>query len=475
MAGMLLDGSIVTDRPDRVEVRDPFRGSVVDTVPIATSADIELALSAGEAGAREMAALPAHERAAILNRAADLLDGRVEAMASILSQEEGKPITEALGEVGRIPELLRLCAFEGTQLRGETLPIDAQKGAEGKVGYTVPTPVGLVLAITPFNYPILLVTHKVGPALAAGNAVILKPASATPLTALAFCEALVEAGLPPGALQCLYGPGGKVAEPLAADPRVRLVSFTGSAAIGDRLSRVTGPKRTLLELGSNCPMVVLEDADIELAASAAATGGYINAGQVCISVQRLVVDRRVAADLIDALKERVEAIAVGDPLSPETRLAAMVDEPQAARVEEWLGEAVDAGATLVSGGERDGAVLSPAIVTGVTPAMRAAREELFGPAVMVMAVDSPQEALAEANAGAYGLSASVFTGRIDEAFSFAAGVDTGMVMVNQSPLWRADLMPYGGRRASGHGREGPRYVVHEMTEPRTIVFHGVDR
>jgi len=252
------------------------------------------------------------------------------------------------------------------------------------------------------------------------------------------------------------------------------VSFTGSAATGDRLSRLAGPKRLLLELGSNCPMVVLADADVALAAAATATGGYINAGQVCISVQRVVVDRTIQGDYLDALLGLVRAIPVGDPLTPGTRLAAMIDAREASRVQGCIAEAVRDGATLATGGEREGAVMTPAVVTGVVEGMRIAREELFGPAVAVMAFDDVGEAISEANAGGYGLSAAVFTARLSEAFRFARGVDTGMVMVNSSPLWRADLMPYGGRRASGFGREGPRSLVHEMTEAKTVVFHGLD-
>jgi glyceraldehyde-3-phosphate dehydrogenase (NADP+) len=474
MAGMIVAGGTVDGRRSVLEVRDPYRGEVIDTVPVATPEDIEAALAAGVEGARAMAAVPAHERAAILDRAAALIDARVDELARMITREEGKPISEATGEVARMPALLRLCAYEGSQLRGESLPLGAQRGSEGKVGYTVPTPLGLIVAITPFNYPMLLVVHKIGPALAAGNAVILKPASATPLTALALCAILLEAGLPPLALQCLTGPGASVGAQLVSDRRVRLVTFTGSAAVGELLGQVAGTKRLLLELGSNCPMVVLADADVAAAAAAAATGGYVNAGQVCIAVQRAVVDRRVESDFVDALVERVKGIAVGDPLAAETRLAAMVDATEAERVERWIVEAVEQGARVMTGGDRSSAVMAPTVVRGVTGDMRIARQELFGPAVAVMAVDDVSDAIAEANAGSYGLSAAIFTSNLDAAFRFAKRADTGMVMVNSSPLWRADLMPYGGRRDSGFGREGPRYAVHEMTEPKTIVFHGVD-
>jgi acyl-CoA reductase-like NAD-dependent aldehyde dehydrogenase len=473
MPGMLVNGSMRLDDRERIEIRDPFRGDVVDIVPRATADDVDAAVSAGVVGAREMARLPGHERAAILNRAADAIAGRVEELAQLVSREEGKPLSEASGEVSRVPDLLRLCAFEGTQLRGETLPIDAHRGAEGRVGYTVPTPVGLIVAITPFNYPWLLVAHKLGPALAAGNAVILKPASATPLSALAFCQILLDAGAPPRSLQCLTGPGTEVGAALVADSRVRLVAFTGSRVVGELIARVAGPKRLLLELGSNCPMIVVGDADLDLAVSGATIGGFTNAGQVCISVQRVVVERSLEDDFLAAITERVAALPVGDPMAPETKVAAMVSAAEATRVESWLREAVGQGARLTIGGERQGALMTPTVVAGVTPDMRIAREELFGPAVAVIATDDLDAAIAEANGGAYGLSASIFTSSLGTAFRFAKEVDTGMVMINSSPLWRADLMPYGGRRESGFGREGPRYMVQEMTEPKTIVFHGV--
>ena len=456
------------------EIRSPYSGECVDTVPEATPDQVEQALAAAVDGARVMARLPAAERQRILNRAADLLAGRIEALARTISLEEGKPITEALGEAGRMPDLLRLCAHEGAQLRGETLPLDAQAGATGKVGLTLRVPCGVVLAITPYNYPFLLVMHKVGPALAAGNAVILKPAGQTPLTALKLTEVLLEAGLPPNAIQCVTGPGERVGEALCADSRVRKISFTGSSAVGHRLTQVAGIKRLSLELGSNCPVVVLEDADLEAAADAVATGGYVNAGQVCISTQRVLVQRRVYADFLAALQPRVEKIRIGPSLDKDTRLSAMISAAEAARVVEWIQEARSGGARILTGGERDGAVCQPAIVADVDPLMRIAQEELFGPAVAVTPVADVDEAIAQCNASRFGLGAAILTRDVAAAWRFAQEAEYGNVMVNWSTLWRADLMPYGGFKASGIGKEGPRYAIEEMTELKTVVFHRLD-
>jgi glyceraldehyde-3-phosphate dehydrogenase (NADP+) len=470
---MQINGSWVGGGATR-EIRSPYSGEVVDTVPEATPAEVDDALAAAAEGARAMARLPASERFRILTRAADLLAARVEDMARTISLEEGKPITESLGEAGRMPDLLRLCAFEGTQLRGETLPLDAQAGAAGKLGMTIRVPCGVVAAITPFNYPLLLVVHKIGPALSAGNSVILKPASLAPLSALKLAGIFLEAGLPGNVLQCLTGPGAAVGQQLCADQRVRKISFTGSSAVGRRLTEIAGIKRLSLELGSNCPAVVLRDADLAAAADAVSTGGYVNAGQVCISTQRVLVERQVYADYLDALRQRVQKIRVGPSLDKETRLSAMVSEAEAERVVEWIREAKAGGARVLTGGGRAGAVCEPAIVADVDPGMRIAREELFGPAVAVTPVSGLEEALAQCNASQYGLGAAVFTRDIGRAMRFAREAEYGNVMINWSTLWRADLMPYGGLKASGFGKEGPRYAVEEMTELKTIVIHGLD-
>jgi glyceraldehyde-3-phosphate dehydrogenase (NADP+) len=331
-----------------------------------------------------------------------------------------------------------------------------------------------VVAITPFNYPALLVGHKLYPALAAGNAVILKPAASTPLTALRLTALLVEAGLPANAVQCITGPGGELGARLCADERVRKISFTGSTEVGRRITETAGVKKLSLELGANCAVVVLPDADLEQVAAATAVGGYVNAGQVCISVQRVLVDREVYSDFLDALTPKVEAITVGDPFEEGTQLSALINDAAAERVETTIREAVASGATLVTGGKRSGAVVAPTIVADVDPRLRLSREELFGPAVAVTPVAGIDDAIAVANDTAYGLAAGIFTSDVRSALRFAREVDCGSIQINWTPLWRADLMPYGGLKGSGFGKEGPRYTVEEMTELKTIVFHGIE-
>jgi glyceraldehyde-3-phosphate dehydrogenase (NADP+) len=460
--------------PDVLSIRSPYSGEEVDTVPAADSNSIEECLAAGVEGAKTMADLPAYERSAILNRAADLLAERAGDLARTISLEVGKPLAEANGEVSRMPDLLRLCAFEGTQIRGETLPIDAQAGAKGKIGLTLRRPCGLVVAISPFNYPLLLVVHKIGPALAAGNAVILKPATQTPLVALKLTQIFLEAGLPENGLQCITGYGSQVGGPLCADPRVRKISFTGSTQVGETITRIAGVKKLSLELGSNSPVIVLPDADIEQVAEAAAVGGFVNAGQVCISTQRVIAHKKVYGDLLDALKPKIESIQVGDPLVEGTKLASMISEHEAIRVETWVEEARNAGAHVLTGGQRSGAVYAPTLVADVDPELKISRQELFGPALAVTPIESIEEAIAICNRSDYGLGAGIFTQDLKAAWTFARKAEVGNVMINWTPLWRADLQPYGGFKMSGIGKEGPRYAVEEMTETKTVVFHGLD-
>jgi acyl-CoA reductase-like NAD-dependent aldehyde dehydrogenase len=452
-------------------VTNPWSGETVDIVPRATPDQTDRALASAAAGAEAMAALTAYERANVLNRAADLLAERTEEFARILSAEEGKPLAESMGEVGRCPDLMRLSAFEGSQLRGEVLPLDAAFNGAGKVGLALRVPCGIVVAITPFNFPLLLVLHKVAPALAAGNAVILKPASTTPLVALRLTELLLEAGLPPLALQCITGDGGAVGAQLCADPRVRKVTFTGSTSVGEQITKIAGVKRLSLELGGNAPLVILADGDVEAAAAQTAVGGYANAGQVCISTQRVIVERAAYADFLDALSPQVASIATGDPLADGTRLSAMITENEAARVNGWIEEAVSQGARVLAGGEREGAVHSATVVGDVDPSMRIFQEELFGPAVAVTPAADAAEALALANDSSYGLTAGIFTSDLNTALAQMRSLDAGVIYVNGAPPWRADLMPYGGVKQSGIGTEGPRYAVHEMTEVRTVVFN----
>ncbi|WP_329316385.1 aldehyde dehydrogenase family protein [Streptomyces sp. NBC_01262] len=455
------------------EVTSPFDGAAVGAVPVAGLKDVEAALSAAEAGAAVWRATPAHERMRILFRAAELADQRAAETARLISAETGKTITEATGEAGRSGDIIRLAAFEGAHLYGDTLPLDANRGTgHDKIGFTVHQPCGVVVAITPFNYPALLVLHKLAPALAAGNAVVLKPARTTPLTALALAACFVDAGLPDGVLSVLTGPGGVLGDALVSDPRVRKVSFTGSTRTGEHITRMAGVKKLSLELGASCPVVVLPDADLEAAASAIALGGYINAGQVCISVQRVITHPAITADFLDALVPKVQAIRTGDPSSAETGIGTLITQQEAERVHASIADAVSGGARLLTGGERDGAVITPAVVADVAPGSPFSQDELFGPAVAVSTAEDWRSAIDQANGTAYGLGAGIFTGDVSGAVRAIREIDAGTVHINWTPLWRADLMPYGGLKGSGIGKEGVRAAVEEMTEVKTVILHG---
>jgi acyl-CoA reductase-like NAD-dependent aldehyde dehydrogenase len=460
------------DRDRKIEVRNPYDGSVVDTVPQATAADADSAIASAVQGAAIMRKLSGYERFQILRRAADAMFARQKELGRLISQEEGKTLAEGVFEASRAAETMELSAEEAKRLGGEMLPLDGAPGAAGKLGFTIRVPCGVVVAITPFNFPLNLVCHKVGPALAGGNAVIVKPASDTPLSALKLVEILLEAGVPPLAIDCLTGGGGELGNALCRDERVRKISFTGSVEVGKQICAVAGIKRVTMELGSNSPLIVLADADLNKVADAVVATGFGNAGQVCISAQRVVAVDQVYRDLIDVLKPRVEGIAAGDPLNEKTKMGPMIRERDAVRVGEWIDEAIAQGARLVCGGSRTGTLYQPTVVADVKPTMRIARDELFGPAVGVSRAATIDEAIAYANQSRYGLSAGIFTQDIDAALRFAREVDSGNLQINWGPAWRADLMPYGGLKESGFGKEGPKYAVQEMTELKTVVIHG---
>lgn len=452
-------------------VTNPYDGSVVDTVPRGTGDDIRAAVTGLVSGAAAMRKLNAAERFQILRRAAELLRQKTEDFARTISQEEGKILAESRLEVSRAAETLDVSAEEAKRITGEMIPLDAAPGGAGKLGFTLRIPCGIVAAITPFNFPLNLVCHKVGPALAAGNAVLIKPASNTPLTALKLVEILLSAGLPESAIACITGPGGELGEAICRDERIRKISFTGSVEVGKRICELAGLKRVTMELGSNSPVIILDDADLELAAQAVAAGGYANAGQVCISTQRILAMDRIGGDFLDAIKPKVAALSHGDQLAESTKLGPMVREEDAARVEQWINEAVAAGAQPVIGGPRRGAVCPATLLDKVDPNLRISREELFGPAVAVTRCSSVEEAIRLANDTRFGLAAGVFTRDLNRALRFIKEVDAGNLHVNWSSQWRADLMPYGGLKDSGFGKEGPKYAIREMTEEKMVVLH----
>lgn len=459
------------DKSEKIEVLHPFDGSVVDTIPRGDAADVELALATAERGAKAMASLTGYERYEILHKAAHLMEERNEDLARTITLEEGKIIAEGRIEASRAVEIIALSAEEAKRLGGEVVPLDGAPGAAGKFGFTVRVPCGVIVGISPFNFPLHLVCHKIGPALAAGNAIILKPATDTPLSALKLVEIFLEAGTPPEALQCLTGSGSVIGDALCADSRVRKITFTGSRDIGEHICRTAGLKRVTMELGSNAPLIVMPDADPERVAQAAAASGYSNAGQVCISTQRVVTHEKIHGDFLDAFKATVENITTGNPLAEATKMGPMIREEDAVRVDEWVEEAVSGGAELVLGGGRDGQMYQPTIVSNVSPQMKISCDEVFGPVVGVTSVSDIDEAIALANDTNYGLSAAIFTQNIDWAMRFVQEVESGNLHVNWGTQWRADLMPYGGLKESGMGKEGPKYAVEEMTETKMAVFH----
>jgi acyl-CoA reductase-like NAD-dependent aldehyde dehydrogenase len=458
-----------------LEVTSPYDGAVVGEMPLAGPRELDAAIAGAAGAAAELRRVPAHERSAALAEAAGAIERDVDVLAATITAEQGKTRAEARAEAERIPGIVRLCAEEASRLGGEVLPMDAAPVGVGRLGYTRREPAGVVAAITPFNYPAILVVHKIGPALAAGNAVVLKPALATPLTALFLCERIA-AALPGGALQLVAGPGGEIGPALVGDARVSAVTFTGSHAVGQAIARAAGAKRLACELGSNAAFVVLADADLDRAASAIAFSGYTNAGQNCVSTQRVIVDRSVGDELVERVLADVDELRPGDPDDPATTLAPLIDEREGDRVVRWLGEAREAGADLVRGGVRDGAVVAPAVVLEPPPDARVWREELFGPAIAVRAAASDDEALALANDTRFGLAASVMTRSVDRALRFAHGLRAGMVGVNppRGATWRADFMPWGGVGDSGFGREGVRFAAREMSVERLVVVHPED-
>jgi len=459
------------DKSEKIEVLNPFSGSVIDTIPRASQQDIETALKTAERGAEIMAKMTGYERYEIIHKVSEIMTERMEELAQTITSEEGKILAEATMEASRAAEIIALSAEEAKRLSGEVVPLEGGPGVKGKFGFTIRVPCGIVVGISPFNFPLHLVCHKIGPALASGNAIILKPATDTPLSALKLVELFLEAGTPPEAIQCITGAGSEIGDALCSDNRVRKITFTGSREVGEHICHTAGLKRVTMELGSNSPLIIMPDADLEKVAKAAAASGYSNAGQVCISTQRILAHQKIYGDFLDAFKEQVEDISTGNPIEASTKMGPMIRENDAIRVNQWVEEAVNEGAELITGGGRDGQVHAPTLLSNVKPEMKISSDEVFGPVVGVTSVDNIDDAIALANDTDYGLSAAIFTQNINWAMKFAREVDSGNLMVNWGTQWRADLMPYGGLKSSGMGKEGPKYAVEEMTELKMVILH----
>ena len=475
-----------TTLPDQlqkhIDVRSPFDGRVIGQVPRATAADAIAAIDVAVA-AHASGALPQHERAEILERAALLVAERLEAFAQSICDEAGKPIATARVEVQRAVDTLRWSGLEARRLAGEVVPIAGAATGAGYHAYTVKRPVGVVVAISPFNFPLNLCCHKLGPAIAAGCPVVHKPASQTPLTALKLRDVLYEAGLPQQWLTVVCGPGGEVGDALVSDVRIAVVSFTGSSAVGWKLHEKAAPHvRIGLELGNSTPMLVFADADIDAAASAIVKGGFGYAGQSCVSVQRVLAHDDIHDDLLAAVTASVEQLVAGDPGAADTVVGPVIDGGARDRIVETIAAAVREGATITTGGKvaagntittagkvAAGNVVQPTVLAGVTREMQAFAHEIFGPVVTFTKFATDDEAVELANATAYGLQAGVFSRSIERAFQLPGRLMFGGVIVNDMPTYRADVMPYGGVKDSGNTREGPRWAIENMLESQLVV------
>jgi acyl-CoA reductase-like NAD-dependent aldehyde dehydrogenase len=454
---------------DWIEVRSPYSGEVVDRVAKGGAEETRRAIDAAEQALHDP--LPAHKRAEILVKVVAGIARRHDEIARQISDEAGKPLKAARVEASRAMSTYTFAAVEARKLAGEMVPMDAAQAGEGKLAFTLRRPIGVVGAISPFNFPLNLVAHKLAPALAAGCPVVLKPATQTPLSALLLAELEDEAGLPPGWLSVVVGPSAEIGDVLVEDERVKAITFTGSGAVGWGLAARAARKKVNLELGNATPVIVAADADIEAAATAMAAHAFSFAGQSCISVQRLYVERPAYERFVEAFVPKVEALKVGDPADEETDVGPVIDEDARERILEWIAEARDGGAEILAGGEERDGLIAPTVIAGASPELKVSCEEVFGPVVTVNAFDSLDEAIELANSTRYGLQAGIFTSRLDTAMRAGQELEFGGVIVNEAPTFRTDQMPYGGVKDSGNTREGPAYAVRELTEERLVVIN----
>ncbi|WP_264738286.1 aldehyde dehydrogenase family protein [Cytobacillus firmus] len=451
-------------------LKSPYSGEVIAEVAMASPSDVKSAIGAADHARKIMAEMPAHKRAEILENAVAIMKGEKEECAMIIAREASKPLKAARGEVDRTIMTYTFAAQEARKLYGETIPMDAAPGGEGRVAYTVKEPLGIIGAITPFNFPMNLVAHKVGPAIAAGNTVVLKPASQTPMSAYKIADIFLRAGLPDGALNVITGSGGTVGDVLVADDRISMITFTGSPAVGKQIRENAGLKRVTLELGSNSAVVVDENADVEKIVPRIAAGAFAFQGQVCISVQRIYVHESLYQTFAERFVEEAKKLKIGDPLNEETDISAMISKSDTYRAQTWIESAVKSGAELALGGKAENNTLHPTVLLNVDKSEKISCEEAFAPVVHINSFSSFEEALALVNDSDYGLQAGVFTNDVNKAFKAAKELHVGGVMVNDFPTFRVDHMPYGGVKMSGMGREGIKYAVEEMTEMKLISF-----
>lgn len=467
----LLIGGVWRGGAETMAVDNPYTGETLAHVACATPDDAAEAIKAAVRGQAAMARLTTGERAKILRCAAEAVTRHAEALAALITRETGKPLKASTKEVRRAANTLRLSAEEAVRLNGETIAFDSFPGGEQRHGYYVYEPAGVVAAITPFNDPLNLACHKLGPAIAAGNAVVLKPADQAPLTAMRLAQLLLANGLPPDALQVLTGRGADFGDALVSAPDVAMVSFTGGARTGERIARQAGLKRLSMELGANAPVIVCADADLDRAAAACVSGAFWAAGQNCIGVQRIFVHRSVHAGLRRRVADCAKALRVGDPMAPQTDVGPMIDEREAQRLEAWTDEAVAGGAHLACGGHRQRAVFQPTVLDEPPAHARVVTTEAFGPVVSLFPFDDLDDAIACANAAEHAIHAAVFTASLRDAHHAARSLRAAGVMINDSTDYRLDAMPFGGAGRGNMGREGVRFAIREMSQTKVVCFH----
>lgn len=451
------------------DVVDPYCGEVVARAPESSLQDVSDAVAAAVDGKAVAAAMPAYERAALLRRVGDLIVERAGEIAEVMARETGKAVKDAQAEVIRSQDTVMLSAEEAIRIEGEHVPLDGSAMGAGKVAVMLRFPVGVVAGITPFNAPFNLACHKIAPAIAAGNSIVLKAPPQSPWVVSKLVDLFVEAGTPPGLVNTLYGNAAGPA--LVRDPRVDFVSFTGSSRVGEQIKAASGLRRVALELGGNGSTLVCADADVSEAAATCARNAMRLAGQSCISVQNVYVHESVYDAFVERLVQGVQALRLGDPLDLQTDVGTLIDEAAARRVETWVSEAVAAGARALTGGQRHGAAYEPTVLVGVQPAMRVVCDEVFGPVVTVQRFADIEAVFDRVSREQYGLQCGIFTKSLDLAFRAIRRLRVGGVIVNGSSTWRTDQLPYGGVKASGIGREGPRYAIRDMTEERLVVFN----
>jgi len=467
----MLIGGEWQDREKSIEVRNPYDQALLDTVPAGSAEDVEAAVRSAVKGAQAAKAMPVHQRTAVLKKTAAYIEDRFEDYARTIATEGSKTIKEARKEVGRCINTITIAAEEAKRIVGETIPFDSVEGSENRFGFYYRFPIGIIAAITPFNDPLNLVAHKLGPAIAGGNAVLLKPATVTPLSALKLGEAFMASGLPDHVLNIVTGYGREIGDPIVTDPRIRMISFTGGLEAGLEISRKAGLKKIGMELGSNTPVIVMDDADLEQAVELSVSGAFWAVGQNCIGVQRLLVHENIYRDFVTRFVEQTKGMKTGSQLDEDTDMGPMITEEEAIRIEQWVNEAVDAGARVLTGHQRDGALYLPTVLENVSEGIKVDVEEVFAPVVNMYKISSLEEALQKANHVNFGLHAGIFTKNIDTAFQAVKGLDVGGVMVNDSSDYRLDLMPFGGVKGSGLGREGIKFALMEMTEPKVVCFN----